>query len=87
MQQPRRILKWPVRVDDTAHPIGHGPVVRVATQGDSTTVWVWTDETGTDIAPSRPTQIYGTGQPVPPDAIHLGSCETDLGLVWHAFAL
>lgn len=49
-------------------------------------VTVWTDEWDTDGIPPRAARAYGTGQPVPPGDVHLGSC-LDGPLVWHVFAV
>lgn len=88
--QKRVVLKWPVHVDDQEHEIGGGPVAHVDCQADPATVMVWTVELADqdpDDRPMRRVQVYGTGQPVPPEASHLGSCLTLSGtLVWHVFS-
>lgn len=90
----RRVLKWPVPVDDKAHMIGPGKVVLVEAQHRyPETVYVWTEERGEEaVEPVRPAMVYGDGQPISPDSIHLGSvqCVTDvpgLPLVWHVYGM
>jgi hypothetical protein len=82
----RRILKWQIPIDDRDHPVGPGPAVLVAVQGaaHSGVVTVWTDESDTEGIPVQSARVYGTGQPVPPGDVHLGSC-LDGSLVWHVF--
>ena len=80
----RRVLKWPVPVDDQDHPIGWGPVALV----DSTNprlVHVWTIEESESVNPWRAARVYGTGQPVVGADEHLGSVNIN-GLEWHVFA-
>lgn len=87
----KRVLKWPVPVDDHEHPIGAGKVVHVDCAGESRVVYVWTEQhattrrTGHGLSSAR---VYGTGQPIPDDAEHIGSAVTAGGmLVWHVYAL
>ena len=82
----RGVLKWNVRVDDTTHRIGAGPVVMVACQYDPGVVQVWTDEADVDHVRDRLARVYGTGQPIPAAAVHIGSVMTAGSLVWHVFA-
>lgn len=84
----RRVLKWDVPVNDQPAAVGSGPVVHIGVQGDIAVVQIWTDETMPDDVPSvsRMVQVFGTGHPVPADAVHLGSVVTAGGaLVWHVF--
>jgi hypothetical protein len=82
----KAVLKWHVPVDDRAHPVGHGPVVLVACQWTPDVVTVWTLDGDVPVRASRTVQVYGTGQPVPDGATHLGSTLTaDGALVWHLF--
>jgi hypothetical protein len=87
----RAVLKWPVSVDDRSHKIGGGPVVHVDSQNphDPSMVVVWTIEPRyAQAEPKRRVQVYGTGQPLPYFAEHLGSVVTAGGqLVWHVFQL
>ena len=81
----RRVLKWPVPVDDADHPIGAGPVVFVDALGYRSTVFVWTEEPQDAAHAVRRARVYGTGQPVPGDDVHIGS--TVAGpFVWHVYA-
>lgn len=88
----RAVLKWQVSVDDRPHKIGGGEVVHVAVQYPDRpdVVTVWTIESRDEGARPRPrtVQIYGTGQPLPYFACHLGSAvAVNGGLVWHCFEL
>lgn len=82
----RRILKWPVPVDDRDHPIGGGPVVHVDCQNEQwDVVHVWTDEPLDDDIKPRSARVYGTGQQLPVDDHHVGSVVAG-PLVWHVLA-
>lgn len=91
MTGAKRVLKWPVPVDDKDHPIGAGKVVLVGCQnGDPSTVQVWTEEdaeTRPDV--SRRARVYGTGQAVPAGDEHIGSViaptPPSSTLVWHVY--
>ena len=78
-----KVLKWAVPVDDEFHPIGWGPVARVAASSIGL-VHVWTIEADAVDAPDRPARVYGTGHMVPDDMQHLGSAGDDI-FVWHVF--
>jgi hypothetical protein len=85
----RRVLKWRVPADDHWHPVGSGQVVLVDVQprqvGPLGTTTVWTLETTDSGDPSVvAARIFGTGQEVPDDVEHVGSC-IDGPLVWHVF--
>lgn len=80
----RRILKWPIPVDDQRHPIGSGAVVHVACQHHPGVVEVWTDEPDADHVDITSAQVYGTGQPLPELDEVLGTALVlDGALVWH----
>lgn len=82
----RRILKWPVPVDDRDHPIGAGAVVHVGCQGDNpAVVQVWTDEWHSDSPLVTLARVYGTGQPIPEGDVVVGSVIVG-PLVWHVVA-
>lgn len=83
----RRVLKWPVPVDDQDHPIGAGPVVLVASQLAADLVFVWTEEDVDDPRPPmRRARVYGTGQSIPdPSDEHVGSALAG-PFVWHVYA-
>lgn len=93
----RRVLKWPVPVDDGWHPIGGGQVALVEVQNRPDgapevhrpvgVVTVWTVESVNDARDPvslRAARVFGTGHPVPDDTDLLGSCQ-DGALVWHLF--
>lgn len=84
----KRVLKWSVPVDDRAHEVGAGQVVLVACQtGAVDEVQVWTEEFGDGL--TRLARAFGTGQPMPEDAGHLGSVVVPVHppktLVWHIY--
>lgn len=86
----RRVLKWDVLVDDREHEIGGGRVRLVACQHSHDVVQVWTEETDHPdwefAARPRMVRVFGTGQPLPEAANHLGSVVTAGGaLVWHVY--
>lgn len=86
----RVVLKWPVPVDDHTHKIGGGSVIHVDCQDphDPSHVMVWTVEQREGPVPQRTVQVFGTGQPLPFNAEHLGSAMALGGrLVWHVFQL
>lgn len=82
----KRVLKWPVPVDDHDHPIGSGTVVHVGCQaGVVDVVQVWTEETDDTMAHvGRRARVYGTGQAIPKDDVHLGSALAG-PFVWHVY--
>lgn len=82
----KRVLKWNVAVDDTPQVIGAGKVLHVACQFSPESVQVWTEESALTEGAQRTVQVYGTGQPIPFDAVYLGSTVTGNGaLVWHLY--
>jgi len=82
----KRVLKWNVPVDDQSHPVGAGRVLYVQCQFGPESVQVWTEESELTGSGERKVRVYGTGQPVPFDAPHLGTAVTaDGALVWHLF--
>ena len=82
----RRVLKWPVPVDDADHPIGTGPVVLVDACGHRATVWVWTEEPQGEVNAVRRARVYGTGQLFPEGDVHVGSTVAGSPFVWHVYA-
>lgn len=82
---PRQVLRWPVPVDDLAHPIGNGPIMHVAAR-EHAVVEVWTEEDGNPEL-TRFVQVFGTGHLLPDDATHVGSTFDGgtTGLVWHVY--
>lgn len=85
----QRVLKWHVPVDDQIHPIGTGPVLHVDNQLDTHTLTVWTEESDEPHGgEARAVRVFGTGQPLPNFATHLGSVLVASGaLVWHLYEL
>ena len=82
----KQVLKWNVPVDDRPHRIGAGEVVHVGCQFGPESVQVWTEESALTRGSERRVRVFGTGQKVPFDALHLGSTVTSNGaIVWHLF--
>lgn len=83
-----QILKWDIPVDDGAHQVSSGlGVVHVACQHDYESVQIWTLEDSETVgATPRWYQVFGTGQPIPKNAHHVGTALSAQGsLVWHVF--
>lgn len=78
------VLMWPVAVDGQTHIIGAGPVVHVDAQHETTVVYVWTLEENCDVHRVTVVQAFGTGQPLPEGATHLGTAVAG-PFVWHVF--
>lgn len=82
----KRVLKWAVPVDDKDHPIGTGPVVLVACQGNPAVVHVWTEERDGKTTPTRRARVYATGEPLNDSEQHIGSVVVSgAELVWHVY--
>lgn len=82
MSGARRVLKWSVPVDYAVHPIGNGKVVHVGCQTGPGSVQVWTEETSPSV--TRPVTVFGTGDPIPSTAQHVGSAIAE-PFVWHVY--
>jgi hypothetical protein len=84
----KRVLKWDVPVDDREHTIGAGFIAHVGCQQGPETVQVWTEQSDDHPTrwPARTVRVFGTGQPLPDGARHLGSVVSAGGaLVWHVY--
>jgi len=90
----RRVFRYVVPVDDRSHAIKVGTIRHVAANryptapGEEPThvVEFWAEDSGSQDAPERHFQVYGTGHELPGDARWKGTCDrTDDGLVWHLF--
>lgn len=82
----QRVLKHTVPVDDQWHEIPSQQILHVECQRSSEEVQVWTLDYGYPQPPTMRVRIFGTGQPLPDRAAHLGSAVTAGGqLVWHLF--
>lgn len=82
-----KVLRWEVPVDDQWHNVGSGPIAMIASRDDpGALVEVWTIQPTHEHA-DRLVRAFGTGQPVPPDTIYLGSTLAGPGraLAWHVF--
>lgn len=90
----RTVWKYTIPVDDGYHPIPVGKVVHVEwLHHDAVYVWVETDVEESKHRPAvvqglRGVRVFGTGQPIPDDIVHLGTAvmPDDIGrLVWHLY--
>lgn len=92
-----RVLRWAVSADERSHPMGCGPVLLVVSRSPRC-VEVFTREldlrqsprlSAHANVPTRRAQVYGTAEPVPITAQHVGSAldAGNHGVVWHVFAL
>jgi hypothetical protein len=81
------VYRYEVPVDDAWHDVTlSGPVVHVASRnGDHRTVHFWA-LAGTGTPFTARLRVFGTGHPVPDEAVYRGTaiCEP---LVWHLFEL
>jgi hypothetical protein len=84
----RAVHRYEVSVDDHAHDIElHGPIVHVDCRNpDRVEIWAMT---GVQQPMVRTFQVFGTGQPLPDNAAHIGTALAGRGgtLVWHLFEL
>ena len=82
-----RVLKWPVVADGDSYFVSGTPVFVACTDDkiyDVVHVWTLSSESVTD--ETRKLQIFATGQPVPDDAVYVGTALAAGGaLVWHVF--
>ena len=78
-----KILRYEVRIDDTAHSVPAGPVVLVHPhrQGLGNRLEVWIQVTEGELR-TQTLRVFGTGQPIPAEWRALGSCVTG-PFVWH----
>jgi hypothetical protein len=62
-----------------------GDPVFVDSIGDAE-VEFWYEHDSSKGASDRAFQVFGTGHPLPDDAVYVGTCpRTPLGLVWHLY--
>ena len=82
----RTVYRHALPVDDQPHVFTMtGDPVSVALI-DDIRVEFWFEHDDRQGASDRAFQVFGTGQPVPDDAVYVGTCpRTPLGLVWHLF--
>ena len=77
--ESKRVLKWPVGLPgDAPDIVGGGPIAHVADG------FVWTIEPQGSTKVWRKVLVYGTGDPVPADAVHIGTMMMG-PFVWHVF--
>jgi hypothetical protein len=81
----RTIYKYPVALGYTQASIpATAPLVRFAAQDGK--LFVWADIDTSERPTRRELAVYGTGAPIPMDAVYVGTCE--LGpFIWHLFEL
>jgi len=80
-----RVLKWPLRLDESEQKVGGGRIALIDTQSaNSGQPVVWTLEAGYEPESYRTVRVYGTGQAIPDDWGHVGSVNAP-PFVWHIF--
>ena len=87
-QAGRTIFRYTVPVDDHAwtFDLTSDPVA-VANGSTLDEVDFWAEFTvGAPKTPRR-FQVFGTGQPLPPGARHVGTCPRVSGQVWHLYEI
>ena len=79
-----KVLRYEVRIDDTAHSVPAGEVVLVHAhrQGLRNRLEVWIQVAEGEIR-TQTLRVFGTGQPIPAGWRSLGSCVVGLFVVWH----
>lgn len=84
----RAVHRYEVPVDDQAHDIElSGPIMHVDCRNPAL-VEIWA-MTGVQQPMIRIFQVFGTGQPLPDNAAHIGTALAGRGgaMVWHLFEL
>lgn len=82
----QRVFKYTVPVDDQWHEIPDQAVLHVECQYRAEEVQVWMLDDGYPQPPGVLVRVFGTGQPLPSHARHIGSTVAANGaLVWHLF--
>ena len=78
-----KVLRYEVRIDDTAHSVPRGEVVLVHAhrQGLMNRLEVWIQVTDGELR-TQTLRVFGTGQPIPAEWRPLGSCVAG-SFVWH----
>jgi len=83
----KTILRFEVPIDDKWHK-KQCPNREIKSVGnrDTGTVEFWVECVSSKEFVSREFQIFGTGHPIPLDAVYVGTApRTNLGLVWHLY--
>lgn len=89
----RRVLRYEVFVDGGPQTVSlqSGPVLHVAASrggGNRHVVEFWVESDANDLAQGRVFEVFGTGHPLPDDAVWRGTTDrTPEGLVWHLYEL
>lgn len=85
----RRMFRYTVSVNDQPWTFDlTGDPVHVANgQMPLAEVDFWAEHTEGAPKKARRFQVFGTGQPLPPDARWVGTCPRVSGLVWHLYEL
>lgn len=83
----RRMFRYAVAVDDRPHFVYlTGDPLHVGCQYLSE-VEFWAENDPDDSPAPVAFQVFGTGQPIPDGAVHVGTCPRLQGLVWHLYRL
>ncbi len=82
----RKVLRHVIPVDDQWHVVNlPGPIMHVATRQENA-VEVWFIGRGDQRGEAHALRVFGTGQPFPEAARHIGTAITPSGrFVWHLF--
>ncbi len=84
----RHLHRHVVPVDDCQHEftLTGGPLA-VAAAADARSVEFWTEHDPEAGRADRAFRVFGTGQPLPPEARWAGTCQRVRGLVWHLYEM
>jgi hypothetical protein len=82
----RAVYRYEVPIDGRAHPLDlNGFPLRVAVQTDTQVMEFWAEHWEERPTETLHFQVYGTGHPVPHDAVYWGTADRVLGLVFHLY--
>lgn len=80
-----RIFRYVVPVDDQWHRVTLQGSIRHIGSRDERVVEVWAAFRDDSPPNTRWLRVYGTGQDVPDEYVHIDTCVAPRGLVWHLF--
>lgn len=85
MTAERKVFRYTVPIDDQWHELNLAAApLAVAAAGDA--VEFWAEDMGPSSRYLGCFRVFGTGHPLPPDALWAGTCtRTAEGLVWHLY--
>lgn len=90
MSETRRMLRYEVPDDGQSHtiPLSHSPVGVAAVVEGGDAGWrveFWAESTEGAFPHDRTFRVFGTGDPLPPDALWVATCPRVGGLVLHLY--